>query len=71
MSDCPKRNLTQNRFALSKIGLDMIGDMLLIPQSYKKTLGWKPKHSFESGIAKTIEWYLKKYATQSNQTEYG
>ena len=36
----------------------------------QKTLGWKPKHSFESGIAKTIEWYIKKY-TQSDQTEYG
>ena len=36
----------------------------------QKTLGWKPKHSFESGIAKTIEWYIKKY-TQSNKTEYG
>lgn len=36
----------------------------------QKTLGWKPKHSFESGIAKTIEWYIKKY-TQKHQTEYG
>lgn len=36
----------------------------------QKTLGCKPKHSFESGIAKTIEWYIKKY-TQSNKTEYG
>lgn len=36
----------------------------------QKTLGWKPKHSFELGIAKTIEWYIKKY-TQSNKTEYG
>ena len=36
----------------------------------QNTLGWKPKHSFESGIAKTIEWYIKKY-TQSNKTEYG
>lgn len=36
----------------------------------QKTLGWKPKHSFKSGIAKTIEWYIKKY-TQSNKTEYG
>lgn len=24
----------------------------------EKELGWKPKHSFESGIIKTIEWYL-------------
>ena len=29
----------------------------------QKTLGWKPKHTFESGIAKTIEWYIKKYTT--------
>ena len=24
----------------------------------KKELGWKPKHSFDSGINKTINWYL-------------
>ena len=23
-------------------------------------LGWSPKESFDSGINKTIEWYLKK-----------
>jgi dTDP-glucose 4,6-dehydratase len=21
-------------------------------------LGWKPKHNFESGLAKTVDWYL-------------
>ena len=21
-------------------------------------LGWRPKHSFETGIAKTVDWYL-------------
>jgi len=25
----------------------------------KKILGWKPKYSFDSGINKTIDWYLK------------
>ena len=24
-----------------------------------KTLGWKPGETFESGIKKTVEWYLK------------
>lgn len=24
-----------------------------------KKLGWKPKHNFEEGLEKTIEWYLK------------
>lgn len=27
----------------------------------KKELKWKPRESFESGILKTIKWYLKKY----------
>lgn len=31
----------------------------------QSTLGWKPKHSFDSGIAKTIEWYLGKYGCES------
>lgn len=25
----------------------------------KETLGWKPRHSFEDGIEKTIRWYLE------------
>ena len=24
----------------------------------KKDLGWKPKETFESGLRKTVEWYL-------------
>ena len=24
-----------------------------------KTLGWKPDETFDSGIKKTVEWYLK------------
>lgn len=27
----------------------------------QKELRWKPKESFESGILKTIEWYVEKY----------
>ena len=27
----------------------------------KSELGWKPEESFESGIKKTIKWYLEKY----------
>ena len=26
-------------------------------------LGWEAEENFESGIVKTIEWYLKKYQT--------
>jgi len=28
-------------------------------------LGWKAEENFESGIVKTIEWYLQKYQTQN------
>ncbi|MEB8346282.1 dTDP-glucose 4,6-dehydratase [Flavobacteriaceae bacterium KMM 6898] len=27
----------------------------------EKEIGWRPAEDFESGIAKTIEWYIKKY----------
>ncbi len=27
----------------------------------KKNLGWEPKHNFEEGIRKTINWYIKYY----------
>ena len=27
----------------------------------ENTLGWKASDDFDSGIVKTIEWYLKKY----------
>ena len=27
----------------------------------KTELGWKPVESFESGIVKTVKWYLGKY----------
>lgn len=29
------------------------------PEKISRELGWKPKTSFEEGIKKTIEWYLK------------
>ena len=28
----------------------------------EKEIGWRPEEYFESGIAKTIEWYIKKYS---------
>ena len=32
----------------------------------KKTLNWKPRESFETGIEKTINWYLEKYKSNNN-----
>ena len=26
----------------------------------KKELGWKPHHTFDKGIDKTIDWYINK-----------
>ncbi len=31
------------------------------PSKIKKQLGWQEEENFESGITKTIEWYLQKY----------
>ncbi len=32
----------------------------------EETLGWKAQENFESGILKTIEWYLEKYKEYSH-----
>ena len=32
-------------------------ELILKPVSYTH-LGWKPQETFESGIRKTVEWYL-------------
>jgi len=32
------------------------------------TLGWKADENFDSGIVKTIEWYLNKYGVKTNDT---
>ena len=31
----------------------------------EKDLGWRPKETFESGIEKTIKWYLDYYKKQT------
>ena len=31
---------------------------------FENELGWKADENFESGIVKTIEWYLNKYKEQ-------
>ncbi len=31
----------------------------------QRELGWTPKENFESGLSKTISWYLKQYSIQS------
>ena len=42
------------------IVLVMILDMLLMQGKIKRELGWDPKESFETGIEKTISWYIRK-----------
>ena len=32
----------------------------------EKELAWKADENFESGIVKTIEWYLSKYNSKGN-----
>ncbi len=39
----------------------MINVMQSDSSKLQKELRWKPKESFESGILKTIEWYVEKY----------
>jgi dTDP-glucose 4,6-dehydratase len=35
----------------------------------RRELGWAPKESFESGLEKTVRWYLKNIATHFARTE--
>ena len=36
----------------------MILVMLLMHQKIKHELGWMPKETFETGLKKTVQWYL-------------
>ncbi len=37
---------------------DTIAVMRLMREKIGRELGWKPQETFESGIRKTVEWYL-------------
>ena len=39
----------------------MICVMLLMPPKIENELGWKADENFETGIVKTIEWYINKF----------
>ncbi|HHW78720.1 MAG TPA: dTDP-glucose 4,6-dehydratase [Xanthomonadaceae bacterium] len=32
-------------------------------------LGWRPRETFDTGIAKTVDWYLQRHAAHSQSTE--
>ncbi len=34
-----------------------------------RELGWRPRETFETGIAKTVDWYLQRHAAASHPTE--
>ncbi|MNF13468.1 dTDP-glucose 4,6-dehydratase 2 [compost metagenome] len=42
------------------------------PTKITNELGWKPKHTFETGIKETIQWYLnnKEWWTRIQSGEY-
>ncbi|OFZ29759.1 MAG: dTDP-glucose 4,6-dehydratase [Bdellovibrionales bacterium RIFCSPHIGHO2_01_FULL_40_29] len=52
-----KSYLTQKKFVTDRLGHDK--RYAIDATKIQHELGWKPKESFESGIAKTIEWYLE------------
>ena len=33
---------------------------------FKKNIGWSPKENFESGILKTVQWYLENLSWSKN-----
>src|SRR6056297_974214 len=34
----------------------------------KTELGWSPKQSFDTGLMKTVQWYMEKYTREKNKT---
>jgi len=43
----------------------MIDVMLIDATKLESELGWKADENFDSGIVKTVEWYLGKYGVKS------
>ena len=52
-----KSYLTQKKFVTDRLGHDK--RYAIDATKIEKELGWKPKETFESGISKTIAWYLE------------
>lgn len=52
-----KSYLTQKKFVTDRLGHDK--RYAIDATKIEKELGWKPKETFESGISKTIMWYLE------------
>ena len=52
-----KSYLSQKKFVTDRLGHDK--RYAIDATKIEKELGWKPKETFESGIAKTIKWYLE------------
>lgn len=52
-----KSYLTQKKFVTDRLGHDK--RYAIDATKVEKELGWKPKETFESGISKTIAWYLE------------
>ena len=52
------------RFVADRPGHDM--RYAIDPTKMEKQLGWKPKYDFDTGIVKTVEWYLNNEAWWKN-----
>jgi len=71
--DCEKTNIEITNFILDHFGkgkemIEFVPDRKGHDFRYsmdiskiKRELGWYPKHTFEEGLRKTIEWYKEKY----------
>ena len=54
--------LNDGRYAIDVTKLaNAVSQSEKFPRKLENELGWKADENFDSGIVKTIEWYLDKY----------
>jgi nucleoside-diphosphate-sugar epimerase len=65
--ECMRYKPTGLRFELDK----PVGPKNRVADATKlKSLGWKPRYSFESGLQKTIDWYLKTHTVEEVRQDF-